>query len=241
MTSFLSRRSFERFRALRQDLLDAGLAPATAAQPGVAGLFLPWSGQHLAARRGIYWIGAGTEGRYGAEEAQSYEACHERVACLCDGGAHARAHTPVWLFLDDLTRALLGGSYDATAGRWGWSNLLKVGWSEGPPAAWPGELIERQQQACAAALREECAHLRDSLICVAALDDFGILGEALDGTPDWVREHDDAARIWWFRDRASGNLFVHGCDPTAARQGMFSPAALDRTILLARDQLPRLA
>jgi hypothetical protein len=53
-------------------------------------------------------------------------------------------------------------------------------------------------------------------------------------------EHDAATGIRWFRDEASGNLLVRGCHPTAARRGHSSGAAFDeRTVLLARDLLPR--
>jgi hypothetical protein len=241
MPTLMTRPSFERLALLRTQLIDQGFPSATPEQPGVAGLFLPWSGRRLAEAGGIYWIGAATEGAYGAEGDQSFEACHERAARLCDRGPHARAHTPLWLFLDGLTRALLGGSYDTTTDRWGWSNLLKIGWSEGTPQGWPPELVERQQAACAAALCEEFAALRRSLIFVGSLDDFGILGEALGGMPSWHGEQDEATGIWWFRDEPSGNLFVHGCHPSAARRGHFSEAALDRTVLLARNLLPHLA
>ena len=235
----MTRPTFERLAQLRARLLDQGFAPATREQAGVAGVFLPWAGLRLAEAGGIYWVGAATEGMYGAEGEQSFEACHERAARLCDRGPHARAHTPLWLFLDGLTRALLGGPYDATTDRWGWSNLLKIGWSEGSPEGWPPGLIERQQAACAAALREEVARLRRSLVFVGSRDDFGILGEALGGSPAWHGERDEATGLWWFRDEASGNLFVHGCHPSAARQGQFIEAALDRTVLLARKLLPR--
>jgi hypothetical protein len=236
----MTRPTFERLAQLRVQLIDQGFAPATPERPGVAGLFLPWAGQRLAEAGGIYWVGAATEGAYGAEDEQSFEACHERAARLCDRGPHARAHTPLWLFLDGLTRALLGGSYDATTDRWGWSNLLKIGWSMGPLEDWPSGLIERQQAVCAAALREELARLRRSLVFVGSLDDFGILGEALvGGSPGWHGDHDEATGLWWFCDEASGNLFVHGCHPNAARQEHFTEAALDRTVLLARNLLPR--
>ena len=76
---------------------------------------------------------------------------------------------------------------------------------------------------------------------MGSLDDFGVLGEALGGTPDWHGEHDEETGIWWFRDEGSGNLFVHGCHPSAARQAHFTEAALDRTVLLARNLLPRFA
>jgi len=241
MPTLLTRPTFERLAQLRARLLDQGFPAATPERPGVAGLFLPWAGRRLAEAGGIYWVGAATAGAYGAEGEQSFEACHERAARLCDRGPHARAHTPPWLFLDGLTRALLGGPYDATRDRWGWSNLLKIGWSVGEPEDWPPGLIERQQAACAAALREEVSRLRRSLVFVGSLDDFGILGEALGGTPDWHGEHDAATGLWWFRDEASGNLFVHGCHPSAARRGHFSDAALDRTVLLARNLLPRFA
>lgn len=241
MPTLMTRPSFERLAQVRTQLIDQGFAPATPGRAGVAGLFLPWAGRRLAEAGGIYWVGAATEGDYGAERQQSFEACHERAARLCDRGPHACAHTPLWLFLDGLTRELLGGSYDSTAERWGWSNLLKIGWSAGTPEGWPAELIERQQAACAAALREELAALRGSLVFVGSQDDFGILGEALGGMPDWHGEQDEAAGIWWFRDEASGNLIVHGCHPSAARQGHFSEAALERTVLLARNLLPHLA
>jgi len=241
MPTLLTRPTFERLAQFRTHLIDQGFAAATSDRPGVAGVFLPWAGLQLAEAGGIYWVGAATEGSYGAEGEQSFEACHERAARLCDRGPHARAHTPLWLFLDGLTRALLGGSYDTTTDRWGWSNLLKIGWSVGTPEDWPPGLIERQQAICAAALREEFGRLRCSLVFVGSLDDFGILGEALGGFPAWHGEHDEATGLWWFRDHASGNLFVHGCHPSAARRGHFSEAALDRTVLLARNLLPRFA
>ena len=241
MPTLMTRPTFERLAQVRVQLIDQGFAPATPDRPGLAGVFLPWAGQRLAEAGGIYWVGAAAEGAYGAEGEQTFEACHERAARLCDRGPHARAHTPLWLFFDGLTRALLGGSYDATTDRWGWSALLKVGWSAGAPEEWPPGLVERQQGACAAALREEIGRLRRSLVFVGSLDDFGVLGEALGGTPDWHGEHDEATGIWWFRDEGSGNLFVHGCHPSAARRRHFTEEALDRTVLLARNLLPGLA
>jgi hypothetical protein len=241
MPTLMTRPTFERLAQVRAQLIDQGFIPATPERPGVAGVFLPWAGQRLAEAGGIYWVGAAAEGAYGAEGEQTFEACHERAARLCDRGPHARAHTPLWLFLDGLTRALLGGPYDKTTDRWGWSNLIKIGWSEGAPEAWPAGLVERQQRTCAAALREELARVRRSLVFVGSLDDFGILGEALGGLPAWHGEHDEATGLWWFRDEASGNLFVHGCHPSEARRMHLSEAALDRTVLLARNLLPQFA
>jgi hypothetical protein len=241
MPTLMTRPTFERLAQVRAQLIDQGFAPAMPERSGIAGLFLPWAGQRLAEAGGIYWVGAATEGAYGSEGEPTFEACHERAARLCDRGPHARAHTPLWLFLDGLTRALLGGSYDATTDRWGWSNLLKIGWSAGEPETWPPGLVERQQAACAAALREEFARLRQSLVFVGSLDDFGVLGEALGGSPAWHGEHDEATGLWWFRDEASGNLFVHGCHPSAARRAYFTEEALDRTVLLARNLLPHFA
>ncbi len=239
MASFMRRHDFEHLALIRRGLIENGFPSATADRPGLAGLFVPWSGQHLAERGGIYWVGAGTAGDYGADSDQSFEACHERAARLCDRGPHARAHTPLWMFLDALTRDLLGGPYDATRDRWGWSNLLKIGWSAGEPEAWPSELVERQQGASAAALRAEFEQLHDSLIFVGSIDDFGILGEALGGVPAWHGERDETTGIWWYREEASGNLFIHGCHPNAARRGQFSEAALERAVMLARNLLPR--
>lgn len=114
MATLLTRPSFARLSQVRSQLIDQGFVPATAERPGIAGLFLPWAGQHLAEAGGIYWVGAGAEGAFGAEGDQGYEACDERAAGICDRGPHGRAHTPLWLLLDGLTRALLGGSYDQT-------------------------------------------------------------------------------------------------------------------------------
>jgi hypothetical protein len=239
MTSFMTRESFDQLALIRTRLTENGLPEASPGQPGVAGLFVPWSGRHLAERGGIYWVGGGTEGDYGADREQSYEACHERAARLCDRGPHGRAHTPLWMFLDALTRALLDGPYHATTDRWGWSNLLKIGWSAGAPETWPSRLVERQQGACAAALRDELGQLRNSLVFVGSLDDFGILGEALGGVPAWHGTPDEQSGIWWHRDEGSGNLLVHGCHPNAARRGHFTELALERAVLLARNLLPR--
>ncbi|WP_270935458.1 hypothetical protein [Falsiroseomonas oryzae] len=238
MTTFMTRHTFGELSLLRDRLIRDGYGVPAGDCAGVAGLFVPWSGAQLASRGGIYWVGAGTEGDYGAAGDQGFEACHERAAHLCDRGQHGSAHTPTWMFLDGLTRGLLGGAYDTTAARWGWSNLLKIGWSAGRPEEWPSALVERQQQACALALREELACLRDTLVFVASLDDFGILGEALGGVPAW-HGRDEATGLWWYRDEASGNLVVHGCDPAAARRGQFAEAALDRTLMLAGNLLTR--
>lgn len=241
MPTLMSRASFDRLAQVRTQLIDQGFAAVTPERAGVAGLFLPWAGQRLAEVGGVYWVGSASEGDYGAEREQSFEACHERAARLCDRGPHAQAHTPLWLFLDGLTRELLGGPYDRTAAFWGWSNLLKIGWSAGAPENWPAQLVERQQAACAAALREELAAVRGSPVFVGSQDDFGILGEALGGMPDWHGEQGDGTGIWWFRDDASGNLIVHVCHPIAARRSHLSEAALEQTVLLARSLLPRLA
>jgi hypothetical protein len=76
---------------------------------------------------------------------------------------------------------------------------------------------------------------------MGSLYKFGILGAALGGSPAGHGEHDAATGLWWFRDEASGNLFVHGCHPSAARREHFTEEALDRTVLLARNLLPRFA
>jgi hypothetical protein len=207
----------------------------------VAGLFLPWAGQRLAEEGGIYWVGAAAEGAYGTEGEQTFEACHERAARLCDRGPHARAHTPLWLFLDGLTRALLGGPYDATTDRWGWSALLKVGWSAGAPEDWPPGLVERQQ----GRLRRGAARGDRP---AAAEPRLRGLARRLRRARRGARRHSGLARRARRGDRhlvvprrGSGNLFVHGCHPSAARREHLTEAALDRTVLLARNLLPSFA
>ncbi len=54
MPTLMTRPTFERLAQVRAQLIDQGFAPATPERPGVAGLFLPWAGQRLAAEGGVY-------------------------------------------------------------------------------------------------------------------------------------------------------------------------------------------
>jgi hypothetical protein len=109
MSSLMSRASFEQLALIRSRLIENGLPSAVPDQPGAAGLLVPWRGRLLVERGGIYWVGGGTEGDYGADREQTYETCHERAVRLCDRGLHGRAHTPIWMFLGTLTPPFWAG------------------------------------------------------------------------------------------------------------------------------------
>jgi hypothetical protein len=54
MASFMTRQSFNQLALIRRGLIENGFPSTTADRPGLAGLFVPWSGQHLAERGNIY-------------------------------------------------------------------------------------------------------------------------------------------------------------------------------------------
>jgi hypothetical protein len=140
---------------------------------GPSYIFVPWAGEQLVAKaRGIYYIGIATDAESGNGE-QNFEVALRGTENFCRHPT--RRHAPFWRFLDRLTREILNGKYDQTQDSWGWSNLLKVAGSAGPPHDWPPVLIESQRPACIAALQEEIARLRDSLIVVTSEKEYGIL------------------------------------------------------------------
>jgi hypothetical protein len=190
----------------------------------ISGIFVPRAGASLkSSGSGIYLVGMGTKGPYFLDEDQTMEACLGRAEAL----AHARIKSHFWTFLDGISWALLGAPYDQTSGHWGWSNVIKIGWDSGHK--WPpGELNGDLNAVFAAALLEEFSQLQNSLIllmCSSALDilDRSDLFPAL-GIPGWQEpfsanwHKQDDAGLWWFTDRRSGNLFIHGYHPGAMVQ-----------------------
>jgi hypothetical protein len=139
-------------------------------------VFVPWAGNRIKEqRRGIYLVGIALAAEDSSEEAGSFSSSLRATEEFIGEGRHGRSHTPFWQFLDCLTIELLGGPFQETSDCWGWSNLLKIGWSNGTPASWPSKLKDIQRGACIEALQEELGSLRDSLVFVASQEQLGIL------------------------------------------------------------------
>jgi hypothetical protein len=199
-----------------------------------------------------------TEGGYLADEPQNFDARSQVARSLCANGRHERAHRPFWQFLDGLTWALLGGPFDETSDRWGWSNLLKIGWSGGNPEEWPSpikpKLIDDQRSACVASLRDEFEELHDSLVVIVSSNTFGVLDNAdlfpqlVPGWQDkyddnWNKDYESSTGVWSFKDTHSRNLYIHAEHPRRAVSAIkpYWGSALGRIIHLARTMMPNLA
>lgn len=212
--------------------------PPTLGQTGrLAGIFVPWAGARLIGEGGIYYIGIATAGDYrGDADPPTFDAQRDVVESLCTDNCRDLAASPFWQFLDGLTWALLDGPFHETTNRWGWSNLLKIGWSDANPNA---ELRAAQQTTCINALREEFDKLHDSLIVIVSNDTFGVLDSPYlfpQIVPLWNTNYHEQTGLYWFKDQRLGNLYVHGYHPRATL-GPREPrwgSALGRTIQLAR-------
>jgi hypothetical protein len=182
----------------------------------VGSVFVPWIGR--AARvGGLYFVGIGLDAN-AAVEGQTFEQSLSITGAFCGPTRHDRSRTPFWSVFDKMTLRFLGGPYEATSDRWGWSNLLKIGWSKGSPSGWPPKLVNLQAEACAAAFAEEIAGLSRSLIFVGSGNDYGILDSKVAPLSTWSQDREEAG-FWWWHDKATGNLFVHSNHPRKIRQG----------------------
>lgn len=235
--------------------LDAGPL-ASRKDEKLAGIFVPWAGSSLKGEGGIYYVGMATDGGYWADDPQTFDQRSQCTELLCAPHTRdERMRSPFWQFLDGLSWALLGAPYDETSDRWGWSNLLKIGWSVGNPNQWrppvEPQLKDAQRDICVIALREEFEKLHGSLIVICSGNTFGVL-ESPDFFPrlvpqwqknyadNWNRDREETG-VWWFIDPNSGNLYVHGYHPNYAVINNFWGSALRYTIHLARTLLPRFA
>lgn len=87
----------------------------------------------------------------------------------------------------------------------------------------PGDLARRTDRARAGCLRSDAAIGTPAPApqprLSRAIDDLGILAEALTGGYDGRAEHGPPRDSRWFRDRASGILIVRGCHPERGSDG----------------------
>jgi hypothetical protein len=248
MPTFMSGPTFAELARIHSSLNNGPLPPTKEGR--LAGIFVPWAGARLKDAGCIYYVGMATDGDYWADDPQTFDQQLRHAEELCNN-RHGRAGSPFWQFLDGLTWALLGGPFDKTSDRWGWSNLLKIGWSVGNPNAWrpPVEprLINEQRAACVASLCEEFAKLNNSLVVIVSGNTFGVLDSPdlfSNLIPNWQQKYEDNwtkdyhvdTGVWSYADSKSGNLYVHCEHPGYAARTWYSfwGSALGRIVHLAR-------
>lgn len=230
MPTLMTPATFQLLRAARDRMAVAEDDPGTPSN-----IFVPWAGERLRSEgRGLYYVGIATaaEWAYGEQTFEARLASTEEFCTKLDRGG-----SPYWQFMNRLTTGLLGGPYDRSQHAWGWSNLLKIAGSDGSPAKWGNALIDGQKDACIAALREELAGLRDSLVVVTSNSGYGILHEVVGEESRW----DTAERpgcTYLLHDPETGNAFVHCYHPRYMRpRGLDGPAAAE-ALDFARRVLP---
>ena len=101
----------------------------------------------------------------------------------------------------------------------------------------PNALIEGQRAACIKAFQEEIAPLRDSLIVVTSVNEYGILYKAVAEESRWDKQPRES-NTYWFRDRIAGNTYVHCYHPKYMSKQRFFEAAVADVVRLARETLP---
>ena len=236
MGTFMTRQTFDQLAEIRRLLITQ--LPVTEARTGHPSyIFAPWAGSLLAQRRGIYFIGIALAAEPFRGSERDFDQCVESTFKFISDWQHEKANTPFWRFFDRITLNLLGQHFEGVSDRWGWSNLLKIHWSESSPSTWPPELIQLQRGVCREALREEFSQLHESLVFVGSASEFGILWPVVGDEHTWNKEHQDRAGIWWLQENRTGNLFIKAYHPNYAQQQNFSDAVLDVTLELAGTHL----
>ena len=228
MPTFMTHPTFAILTDVRRQLVAEGDVAASY-------IFVPWAGEQLmATERGIYYVGIATNAEDAGGE-PSFEAGLRSTENFC---RHPTlGNTPFWRFLDRLSRAILNDTYSRTQQRWGWSNLLKVAGTFGPPDHWPVALIDRQRAACIVALQEEIARLRDSLIVITSRNEYGILYDTVAEEARWDKKP-RKSKTHVLHDPVTGNTFVRCYHPNYMVQKAFFEAAVTDVVQLARETLP---
>lgn len=234
MPTLMTQPTFDMLAVCLRQLSDKSVAEGI----GPSHIFVPWAGEQLIAKgRGIYYVGIALNAEGRAEQKKGFQECLQGTENFCRRDLTSRRGTPFWRFVDRLSLEILGETYSLTQEKWGWSNLLKVAGSAGSPARWPDALIDGQRTACIAALREEIARLRDSLIVVTSANEYGILFKAVAEENLWDKQPRQS-NIWWLRDPVSGNTYVRCYHPNNMQQRNFFEAAVNDVVRLARETLP---
>lgn len=232
MNTLMSASTFQKLSTFRSEVLTS--FPKT-----IAGVFVPWAGSRLIENGGLYYVGMATRGEfYGNCGDQSFGACLSRTKVEC---VDSKSSTPFWSYLNCLSQELLSEPYKHTQDSWGWSNLLKVGYSEvDNPSNWPPEFVTGQREICVAALTEELVRLRKTVIVIVSDPTFDVLERAVANSAnvkrvDWNRSSEDVDGVWWWWDEQSKNLYVHEYHPNHARLKKFLNEMLSRTVMLAQE------
>ena len=248
--TLMKRQTFENFRAIRSRLAAGPLLNVPTGE--LAGVFVPWAGSRLRADGGIYYVGMATNGPYCTNAPNEFDERARFAESLCITRDRGLVRTPFWQFLDGMAWALLGGPFNERSERFGWSNLLKIGWSDGNPNQWRPPiaplLIDEQREACVTSILEELENLHDSLIVIATANAFGVLEDIelfprlveewqSDYQQNWQKSYYEQTGVWWFKEVRSRNLYVHCFHPGYAVRASdsFWGSALGRIINLAQD------
>lgn len=232
MPTFMTQPTFDTLALARKQI--AKKTPGGTVGPSY--IFVPWAGEHLKRTgQGIYYVGIATDSEEAGTDEPTFAVNLSGTEKFCH--QPTRGGSPYWQFLNRLTFELLGGPYDRTQHLWGWSNLLKIAGTKGPPGNWPAALIAMQREACLAAFREEISKLRNSLIVVTSENEYGILLDVAGSRELWNTTPRES-QIFFRHDPVTGNTFVHAYHPKYMRQRNFFEAAVADTIRVARETLP---
>src|ERR1700693_1000090 len=231
MQTLMSDQSFSELKIIRDRIIKDRSSDQTNDLSEVAGIFVPWAGSQLLSGGGIYYIGIATAGEFGDGGPQTFDACYNVTAEMCNGQRHDKSY--FWRFLDGLTKKLFGGPYEKTVNQWGWSNLLKIGYAKKEsPDRWPSWITRPQFSACVECLREELSQLQKTVIFLAYDGVFvnEVFLPAL-GQKDQERwsKDENARGISWWKDEDRQNLYLHGYHPHYAWRNGFFDAQLDCT------------
>jgi hypothetical protein len=231
MPTLMSKTTHAKLDDVRSRLV-AFFGAGTEVTSGVGGVFVPWTGTSPL-DNGIYYVGIGLHEDI-TPEGESYEESLRKIDQDCLIIATDRRHTPYWAFLGELTSRLWGTTPTKAADRWGWSNLIKIGWSTGAPAKWPEDVIAKQAEACGDALKEELTKVRNSLVLITSNKPYGVIERAFGDQSDWNKDQ-TSPWLWWKVEPSVGNLIVHTDHAKPLRLRGFWEPALVRICELCRE------
>ena len=200
MNTLMSIQTFEDLSALRTRLNNE-----TEIRGKLANVMVPWKGDEMGAKGGLYYVGISTLGDNAESESWSMDDCISQTETSL-----SVRNTDYFRILDDLCIGLFGCSRPDSLKRIGNSNLFKVhmvdSWN---PIEWPKIVRELQAVPARSALREELSALRGCLIYVGSDKGYGVFPEAADlSEADFKQEGSELVSVRWKWDPARRNLFV---------------------------------